>query len=32
MKNENGATSDTKHVGGKKPHKIHIKARGDING
>jgi len=32
MKNENGATSDTKQVGGKKPLKIHIKVRGDIDG
>ncbi len=32
MKKINGATSDIKQVGGKKPHKIHIEARGDIDG
>jgi hypothetical protein len=29
MKKENGATSDTKQIGGKFFHKIHIKAKGD---
>jgi hypothetical protein len=32
MKKENGVISDIKQLSGKKLHKVHIKAKGDIDG